>query len=311
MMSGKSGKRFGHRHKHRTYQERMVGDERAYGASITSLTGVSWEPPQQPPKFIPGGNTPNAPKPNPRGTGRFLVSDVLSQTFTVIFANIVPFGLLAILMMSPTYIFLILVYFADYQYFSSLVDSGFGGWFSISGIIEFLLSSLLAAALVYGTFQEIRKQNISLQDCIFRGLEQIVPVIGVAFVTAIMVGVGLMFFMIPGFIILTIVWVAIPAAVVEKSGVGDSVQRSFDLTSGFRWKVAEIAAFAVVLEYAIDFVAELFFSAFQSLVIYLLIYVLLSAAAAVFSGVLTAVSYSQLRLAKEGTGVDEIAAVSD
>lgn len=279
-----------------------------------SLTGTPWERPREPQKIMPGNTTTARPLPGPSGTGGtgdFRVGAILGQAFSILFANIVPFGLLAILVTSPPYLYALVI---DPQIYLEARDDEVGAiWSSIGfGVVDFLLRSLLSAALVYGTVQELRGQRASLGDCMVRGLSLIFPVIGVAIVAMIATGLASILLLIPGLIVMVMLWVAIPAAVIERQGVFNSLSRSAELTKGFRWKIFFVAIILFLLTAAVGGGATaLTLAVFPSLGAYLFMELLTTAAFAVFSGVITAVIYHQLRLAKEGGDINEIAAVFD
>ena len=49
--------------------------------------------------------------------------------------------------------------------------------------------------------------------------------------------VGYLLLVIPGVIIALMMWVAVPVVIVERGGVGHALQRSKDLTTGFRLRI--------------------------------------------------------------------------
>jgi uncharacterized membrane protein len=133
-------------------------------------------------------------------------------------------------------------------------------------------------------------------------------VIGVAIVAAIAKALAAILLIVPGLIVATMLWVAVPVAVVERPGVMRSLTRSAALTKGSRWQVFGIALLigigAIVAAY---FVAVVFgrgtAGSFVSW--------LATATITAFAASVTAVGYTTLRFAKEGVGIDEIAAVFD
>ncbi len=137
------------------------------------------------------------------------------------------------------------------------------------------------------------------------------PVLAVAIVSGLIVIFGLFLLVVPGLIFATMYWVAVPTAVVEKTGVKESLSRSADLTFGYRWKVfgviVIIAIVQGIFERAIDRMLDYENALFLSMAITLLY----SATFTAFGAVASAVSYHQLRRVKEGTGAEEIAAVFD
>lgn len=71
------------------------------------------------------------------------------------------------------------------------------------------------------------------------------------------IGVGLVLLIIPG-IILALMWaLAIPVAVLEDTGLGDSLKRSSELTKGHRGRVFVIYLLFLVLWYAVYMVWEI------------------------------------------------------
>jgi len=254
----------------------------------------------------------------------FRIGSVLGRGLSVLFKNIVPFGLLSLLVMSPIYIYA-LIYAMTVgpqklsdetdQYYSETMATAFSGMGTGTDIVKSLLGAVISAALVYGTFQELRNRRASLVDCIGRGLKQALPVIGVAILVGLAVGLGTLLFVIPGLIIMTMLWVAIPAAVIEKKGVTASLQRSVDLTRGYRWRVFSIILLVWVINFAS--LGVLYFPVFflsegaihQTGVV--LVMLLMTALFTALSAVVSAVGYHDLRVVQEGVGIEEIAAVFD
>ena len=79
------------------------------------------------------------------------------------------------------------------------------------------------------------------------GLRIVFPVLGVALLSVLMMMLSAIALVIPMFIVMTMFWVAIPAAVVERPGVIASLKRSAELTTGNRWRVFGIYAVITLL----------------------------------------------------------------
>ncbi len=237
----------------------------------------------------------------------FRVGSVLGRGFSILFSNIVPFGLLSLLVMSPPYIYALAV---DPQIY--LEETEFSAFGSGIDIVESLLSYFLAAALVYGTFQELRGRHAGLDACISRGLALIFPVIGVTILAGLAVGLASILLVIPGLIVMTMLWVAIPAAVIEKPGVIGSLSRSADLTKGYRWQI-----FGIIVILTVVTLVAAFAIAFAIIVsdagptILVLGNLIITAFFTALGAVISAVGYHDLRVVKEGVGIEEIAAVFD
>ena len=178
-------------------------------------------------------------------------------------------------------------------------------------LVQLFLGYFLTAALVYGTIRELRGSRANLGECVGRGLALVFPVIGVAFVAFIAGALGFLLLIVPGLIVVTMLWVAIPAAVVERPGVIRSLGRSRELTKGSRWRVFGIIVILFVIEVLPTGVVDALLGATGNLTAYLVVSWLVTAFVMAFSAVVAAVGYHDLRVAKEGVDVEQIAAVFD
>ena len=101
---------------------------------------------------------------------------------------------------------------------------------------------------------------------------------------------------------------------VENTGVLEAFSRSTFLTTGDRWKIFGLVVLSFLVSMGLSLVLALvesvLFSAGMSYAP-LIINLSFQAAYIAFSAVLIAVVYHDLRVAKEGLGSDEIAAVFD
>lgn len=206
-------------------------------------------------------------------------------------------------------------------------------------VVVFLMASVfiaINAAIVFGTIIDLRGKSAGLGDCISHGIASVPKAIGIGILYSLAVGSILLagviisaFLTGPDGVIAIIVmiltaivmivlylrwYVVIPAMVVEDTGVVQSFSRSTNLTSGERWKILGVVLLSAAATFAIGFVVGLLeralFSAGLTFAPFI-IEVILQAAFLAFSGVLIAVVYHDLRVAKEGLGTDEIAAVFD
>lgn len=246
----------------------------------------------------------------------FRVGRVLTQTFSIFFRNIAPFGLLALVLTSPTYLYHVLVGPPD---MGAYVQNPWGDSVAIIlGILNWLLTYLVTAALVYGTLEDLRGNKVSVGECFSQGLARMFPVLGVAIVATIIMGIGLVILIVPGIIAIIMLWVAIPVAVVERRGLG-SLSRSAQLTKGHRWQLFGLFLILLLIVFGVSFgfgalsagimiAGELSDAAFAGL---LATQWLAGAVIAIFMAVLYAVSYHDLRVAKEGLDTNQIASVFD
>ena len=244
---------------------------------------------------------------------RFEVGNTMSRGFAVYLKNFVPFSVLSLIFLSPTYIHALASGGVD-----PLTGSGAGD-FTVGGIAvtiaQLLLTYVLMATLAYGTFQELRGRHTTLGDCIGRGLSLLFPTLGVAILAAMAVGVGVILLIIPGIIAATMLWVAIPVAVVERPGVMASLHRSRHLTKGYRWHVLGIIIIFLIINFVAvfigAFVGSLASMATGSTTVNLLFESIVSALLTGLYAVIVSVGYHDLRVTKEGIDINQIAAVFD
>lgn len=188
-------------------------------------------------------------------------------------------------------------------------------------IARLFLGFAATAAVIYAVFQRLRGERATLWDSLRIVLVRIPPVVGAAILQVIPVAVALV---VTGMLVAIhpvagvfgglsvayvycMLWMMIPAVVVERAGPFAALKRSTALTHGTQLRIFLI----LLVVYAIRFG-----------VVYLLVAqtrgdtaVILGLAATLVLGALeatmNAVAYHDLRRAKEGTGIDELLSVFD
>lgn len=239
----------------------------------------------------------------------FTFGTVVGNAFAVLFRNLIPFMFLSLVITAPT-----LLYDIYGPQARTVDDQRIQE--AISNLINFICSTLLTATLVYGTVQELRGQHASLGASIGRGVVVILPALGLSLVIGIGVMIGTLLLIVPGLILMTIWWVAMPVLVVERPGVFASLGRSGELTRGFRWPIFGIILLFFVLGFAVMFLLSMILGpmvlrgsmgVYSFLVINWVVVAFFSAISSVIAGV----GYFSLRTEKEGADLDQIAAVFD
>ncbi len=71
--------------------------------------------------------------------------------------------------------------------------------------------------------------------------------IGLALLVALIVGVGFILLVIPGIIFLVFLSMSVPAFIIERRGVTDSISRSWNLVSGSWWHVFGVIIVAAII----------------------------------------------------------------
>ncbi len=158
------------------------------------------------------------------------------------------------------------------------------------------------------------KPNIS--KALNHGLKRFFPVLGVGLIITILMVIGAVIFVIPALIVTAVFAVSIPATVVEKTGVFQSLTRSSQLTKGQRWRVFGTMVIAGLVWAVPIFLISFFLEgatknlASADTISSIFDYVINSIGSAYFA-IVIAVTYHKLRSAKEGLNSKELAAVFD
>ena len=243
---------------------------------------------------------------------RFRAGVVFGQSFSILCRNIVPFGLLYLAVNAPSSLYALAL--------AGKPDADADPGVRVLNLAEGFLGLIAAAAVTYATVQELRGRRVSFGEFFGRGLAQGGAAIRVALLSGILLILAFIALVVPGVILYVMWWVAIPVAVIERPGAMASLRRSAALTAGNRWRVfglilsftlavvvvgALLGGLAAGLAFAVG-ADEVRIDQVSTLAGWLLAALLMAAQA-----VLTAVSYYHLRVAKEGVGIDEIAAVFD
>jgi len=233
---------------------------------------------------------------------QFSFGTVISESFSVFFSNLVPFCIVALILMAPLLV---------YDLAIGTPTGGFSPSQLLAFVIQSVLTQLLVATISFATFQYLRGQQVSIGECLSRGLSLIAPVIGVAFLAGLAVGIGMILLIIPGIIVAVMLWVAIPVAVVERPGVIESLKRSADLTKGQRWTIFGIVlVIGIILAVIGAILGGILVAAIGFTGLSIALWVL-NAVFGAFSATTAAVGYYFLRATKEGIDIGDIAKVFD
>lgn len=208
-----------------------------------------------------------------------------------------------------------------------------GDWAMIFGaaMLSLLLGLCLQGAVAYAVYMGLRGERAGFWESLSRGLTRVLSILGAAILTgfafngcflvltaAFMTGNGAV--MVIGFLaflfLVALLWcmlsVTIPVCVVEKKGPMASMNRSSELTKGYRLKI-----------FALGLIMVIGFGIFNGLVAFLLGLVIdsymishvigsiLGVLPISFIAVALAVTYYELLAAKEGLTLDKLAGIFD
>ena len=243
---------------------------------------------------------------------QFNVGDVLSKSFSITLKGFIPFFITGLIIYIP--VFLLAIAAASAQSAELIL---------VSGIVAMLFTFVLTGAITYGVVQSLKGKGISIGDSLSVGFARMFPVLGVSLVAALCVFGGLLLLIIPGIIVAVMLYVCVPAAVIEKPGVFGALGRSSELTKGHRWSI-----FAIVLVlWAISWVVQMVMPTgaetttsvdFESgrtmitatpSIAMIILSTVVSMILQLWGSCAQAVCYYRLRQVKEGTDIDELAKV--
>jgi hypothetical protein len=241
----------------------------------------------------------------PASGAPFRVGVVLSKTFSVFGSKLGSFLLLAFIPLIPV-LGVTLIGLAGPQ--SGPPASSFAASGGLSGLLTFVLGIVAQATTLYGAFQQMGDKPFSIAQSLSVGLRRTLPVFGVALLAGLGTVLAAMLFVVPGIIVACMLYVSVPACVIEKMGVTASLNRSALLTRGYRWQIFGLLALVTIA----GLIVKLVLMWFGGVMLWgkLLTFCWLVIATA-FGAVLAAVVYHDLRVAKEGIDIDNLANVFD
>jgi hypothetical protein len=231
----------------------------------------------------------------------FRIGVAFNKTFSVLGRQFGRFILLTLVPMSPLLVSTLLLgsglLKGQTVYNARLID-----------LLILCLQSVAQATTLYGAFQEMRGQPFTIGQSLRIGLTRALPVVGVALSSSITVSLGILLLLVPGLILASMIYVAVPVCVIEKRSVFASLSRSGVLTKGYRWQIFGVFLLVTVVRLIVESLltllggggiwAPLLNFAWQVL-------------ATTFSAVLVSVVYHDLRVAKEGIDIGTLASVFD
>jgi hypothetical protein len=239
----------------------------------------------------------------------FRVGNVLNRTSSVLSRNFLIFFVVTAVAQLPSLLFLKTETMnpnASGAEIAVMVTLGIGG-----AVLMIVLSMLSQAIVLYGAFQNMRGREVSLAESLQVGLRRFWAILGMAFLVALLAGLAVLALIFPALILATMWFVAAPACVVEQLGPWASMRRSRELTKGHRWKVFGLMMLLLIISGIAGGTITAALTAIGGNLLAMVGTVLWNGAWGAFSAIAVVVTYHDLRAAKEGIDIDQIAAVFD
>jgi len=261
--------------------------------------------PSPPPPGPPPTGAPALPGVAPVPRVDFRVGDVLRRSFRIWFRNYVPFTALSVVLAAPFLLFSI------YLRRTAPGDDQTRLLVSLLQMTQLTIEGfLLTGAFTYAVFRQLRGQPAGLSRCVSIAVSRLLPMLGVSLLTLLALIGGCILFCVPGLIALAALWVTVPVSVVERQGLFNTLQRSIDLTRGARFPILGLVLLIVSCLGTVSLATQIVFGGSltdpaaeeRRTIVAGLVHALLGA----FYPVANAVTYHDLRVAKEGVGTDEL-----
>jgi hypothetical protein len=251
----------------------------------------------------------------------FHAGEALGKGFGIWFKNLAAFLVLAVLAFSPLIVYTAVTTSGPlYGDLDKMVTYTWVSW-----LMKQALGLLVAAAVLYGTIQQLGGNHASIAASIGVGLKRLLPVTGVGilvliatgswFVLAGLLGSQLLLIpaLVPALIFYCMLYVAIPAAVIERPGMFGALRRSKQLTADNKWRIFGVVFVLVVIEVILGLGLRSFFSAdsMDDHQYKVLVWAGLGLDIAIASlkATIAGVVYHDLRTAREGVATEELARV--
>jgi hypothetical protein len=241
---------------------------------------------------------------NRGAAGDFRVGRVFDRTSSVYTRNFLIFTLVPLVAYLPS---LLLPTRADGMAYQN------GGWMIalLAIILTVTLGLLSQAILVYGSFQDMRGKQVDIGESFNVGIGRLVPILGLTILEGLCIMVGFMLLFVPGLILITMWFVAVPICIVERRGPWQSLVRSGELTKGHRWKIFGIVLVLYLVSAIVGYILTSVLTAIGGTVLAMIATLLWNGVWGAFFAIFVVVTYYELRVAKEGIDIEQIASVFD
>jgi hypothetical protein len=239
-------------------------------------------------------------------TSDFSVGQVFNRTFAILSRNLLPFCMVTLVASLPH-----MLMDAVRMGAVAPTSAGVGLMLVFGGLGTMFLGAISQAAVLYGAFDDMRGRPIDMIESLKIGLRRFFPLLGTVILFVILVMLAAIALLFPAFIVMTMLYVSVPACVVERLGPIRSLGRSAQLTKGDRWKIFGLVFATIIVALIVQGMLGGLARAIGGSTLAITVLLLWSTVWNAFQAILTVVTYHDLRVAKEGVDTDQIAAVFD
>lgn len=235
-------------------------------------------------------------------TSEFRLGPAIARSASVLRRHLFTFVVMGLIASSPMLLFLGAE--VPFETVSELL------WIVFNLAVLTVFDTFGKAVLVHAVFQDMRGGGrIRLMESLNVSLRQFWPLIGLAF-ASFLTSLGFVLLIVPGLLLSTIWFVALPACIVERLGPSTSLRRSLQLTNGHRWKVFGLVLLLLIPVVGSSLVGS-WLRAATSTFIAVVGELLCTAIATAIAAAVVVVTYYDLRAVGEGPEIERLAVVFD
>jgi len=249
----------------------------------------------------------------------FSIGSVIGETFSLYGGNFLKFTVTGILIYVPVLAIMVATMgmavvtgSGAFDPNSAIADPGAIGAM-MTGLVTSMFFMLLAfsvgsGAITYGAIESKSGNDVGLGAMIGRALVKIIPLVLASIVMTVLIGIGMIFLIIPGIIIALMLIVTWPVILAEGLGPIEALGRSRELTKGHKWGIFGGYLVFYIISMIIQLVlmmVSIALGEIGALIGTLLSYAILLALSSTFFASL----YTNLRESKEGVSIEQMAAV--
>lgn len=230
---------------------------------------------------------------------------LMSTTMSICLRNFLAFALLGILVLSPWIAYMLLLpTIAEHVSMRSFQLIAV-----IGGLLPSLFGLVLTGAVTYGVVQQMRGKPAGMASCISVGLRSFLGILGTGILAGLRIFLFFLLLIVPGIIEACRLWLAVPAAVMERTSPTKSIDRSIRLTDGSRWTIFGAVLFVVLVTQVTQVVLDRSGLADSNIHLYIGLVIVITISSQIAIATASAVCYFMLRQGKENVAVEELAAV--
>lgn len=225
-------------------------------------------------------------------------SSILDRAFTILGRNLPGALLLALVMVGLPGLFL------QSQFPMPGEMPTNAGALLLAALFAAVGQAILVGTMLYAVLRHMLGLGSASIGVLYSyGIRISVPGILVGLAVALITGIGLVLFIVPGIIFMLVLYVAVPAAVAEQLPLVPALRRSIRLTEGNRWVLLAFQIIVWIASLLIGVVVDLIF---RPLGISLVASVLVASLISSFTAIIVGLIYHDLRVMKDGATAEDM-----